>query len=54
MVNTGCTAPGAAYLSVLVTVDGTVDGEAAVRRRDLQAFAVGLVPAVKKALGCTA
>ncbi|MFH8725192.1 hypothetical protein [Streptomyces termitum] len=54
MVNTECTAPGAAYLSVLVTVDGTVDDEVARRRRDLQAFAVDLVPAVKKALGCAA
>lgn len=53
MVNTGCTAPGAAYLSVLVTVDGTADDEVAERRKNIEAFTFDFVPEVKKALGCT-
>ncbi|MFF9504052.1 hypothetical protein [Streptomyces sp. NPDC014656] len=54
MVNTRCASAKASYLSVLVTVGGEAYGDVAERRKSLGAFAVDLVPEVKKAMGCTA
>ncbi|WP_327272574.1 hypothetical protein OG609_10580 [Streptomyces sp. NBC_01224] len=54
MVSTGCAAPTADHLVVLVTISLKTSGDVAERRKHIKAFTLDFVPKVKKALGCTA
>ncbi|MFV5996730.1 hypothetical protein ACNPQM_31095 [Streptomyces sp. NPDC056231] len=54
MVSTGCAAPTADHLVVLVTISLKSGGDVAERRKHIKAFTIDFVPKVKKALGCTA
>ncbi|MEW2487859.1 hypothetical protein [Streptomyces sp. NPDC048411] len=54
MVSTGCAAPTADHLVVLVTISLKAGGDVTERREDIQDFTLDFVPKAKKALGCTA
>ncbi|WP_406384365.1 hypothetical protein [Streptomyces sp. NBC_01618] len=54
MVSTGCEAPTADHLIVLVTISLKAGGDVAERRKHIQDLTLDFVPKVKKALGCTA
>ncbi|GHA86799.1 hypothetical protein ACIQRS_21345 [Streptomyces termitum] len=53
MISTECGGPEANYLVTEVRLSTKIEGDVAERRENIEAFAVDLVPKVKKALGCT-